>query len=275
MQIPSKNNFKSKKSIKVIKCRLCGARSRFLFYGKLIKKDVQYFDCQDCGYVQTEQPYWIEEAYSDSINVSDTGIMERNLENSKIVFLIALALGIKDSKIIDFAGGYGILVRLLRDLGLNAYWMDKYSENLLSRGFEYHSKINNCRLVTAFEVFEHLINPCEELEEMFSIAPLLLFSTELISDKVPSFDNWSYYGKEHGQHIGFFRLKTLSFLAEKYQKKFVTNGLNYHLFYNQKESQISIKLFRYLLKLKRLMPLFRFLFFKSKILSDNKYLSTL
>ncbi len=35
--------------------------------------------------MQTEDPYWHERAYSEAINDSDTGIMTRNLANSKIV----------------------------------------------------------------------------------------------------------------------------------------------------------------------------------------------
>ena len=32
-------------------------------YAKILKKDIAYFDCDQCGYVQTEEPFWLEEAY--------------------------------------------------------------------------------------------------------------------------------------------------------------------------------------------------------------------
>ena len=56
----------------------------------------------------------------------------------------------------------GILVRLLRDYGVEALWCDQYCENLLARGFEYNGECAD--LVTAFEVLEHFVNPLEELD---------------------------------------------------------------------------------------------------------------
>ena len=43
------------------------------------------------GYVQTEDPTWLDEAYASPINPSDTGIMDRNLSNVELV-LASLAL---------------------------------------------------------------------------------------------------------------------------------------------------------------------------------------
>ena len=71
---------------KLQKCRVCGAVTDYLWDGQLLDlTSVHYFECSHCGYVQTEDPYWHERAYSEAINDSDTGIMTRNLANSKIV----------------------------------------------------------------------------------------------------------------------------------------------------------------------------------------------
>jgi hypothetical protein len=40
----------------------------------LRKYDVQYFQCGGCGFLQTETPYWLDEAYSSAIVTADTGI---------------------------------------------------------------------------------------------------------------------------------------------------------------------------------------------------------
>ena len=37
--------------------------------------------CPKCGYVQTETPYWLEQAYVHAINRSDTGLLRRNARN--------------------------------------------------------------------------------------------------------------------------------------------------------------------------------------------------
>ena len=56
-------------------CRLCKCRNVFdIGEGVVLDIPVTYFECHDCGYVQTEYPHWIDRAYSDVIKASDTGI---------------------------------------------------------------------------------------------------------------------------------------------------------------------------------------------------------
>ncbi len=255
------------------KCRICNSESNFIFEGLLIENKVNYFECQNCGFVQTEEPYWLDKAYANPINVSDTGILKRCVENKKIILTLLMILGLKDSTVVDYAGGYGVLVRMLRDIGVDAYWADKYSPNLISKGFEYDEDKHDCNFLTAFEVFEHLVYPCKDIEKMFDIAPIILFSTELIDDKTPRLKDWWYYGTEHGQHIGFFKKKTLTYLATKYKKNFVSNGINYHIFYNEKKDLKILKFFKYIIKLKRFSLFFSPIFFKSKTIEDHNHLS--
>lgn len=228
---------------KVAKCRVCSGQANYLMVGQLIQLDVTYFECVDCSYVQTEEPSWLERAYSDAINVSDTGIMIRNEVNTKIVLATLFLLNSLHGKVVDCAGGYGILVRKLRDIGVEAYWSDRYCENLLAKGFEYTS--GNAELVTSFESFEHFVNPAQELDKMLEIAPNVLFSTELIANPAPAQSDWWYYGKEHGQHIGFFRVQTLQALATSRGKHLLTDGHSYHLISDKKISLASWRAARF------------------------------
>jgi hypothetical protein len=212
-------------------CRCCAEQSSQVFSATLLGNVVNYYDCPACGYVQTEAPYWLDKAYSSAINNCDTGIMLRNQANVGLVMATLNALNKKNGLVIDCAGGYGILVRLLRDRGVNALWSDPYCKNLLSVGFEHAGE--NAELVTAFEAFEHFVDPMAEAEKLFSIAPNLLISTELIATPAPALDQWWYYGPDHGQHIGFFRLQTIQTLAKKFNKHLVSNGIGCHLFTDQ------------------------------------------
>jgi hypothetical protein len=231
-------------------CRSCHGAVNQIFSGNLIGNNVIYYECQTCGYVQTEVPYWLEQAYAEAINTSDTGIMLRNQVNTRIVLGVAWLLGKLDGNLVDYAGGYGILVRLLRDLGLNALWFDPYCQNLLAKGFEF--KDEKADLVTSFEAFEHFVNPAEELDRLLCIAPNVLFSTELISDPTPTHDDWWYYGKEHGQHIGFFRIRTLEKLAQERGKYLVSNGASYHLI---SDKPINQMVWRLMIRFNKIMPI--------------------
>jgi hypothetical protein len=198
-------------------CTICGSPMDPVFSGKILKKyTAQYFQCKKCEYLCTENPYWLEEAYKNPINVTDTGIIARNISASKIVACIVFLFFKTDQKGLDYGGGYGILTRLMRDIGFDFYWWDPHTKNLFAQGFEYPHQCRDIGVITAFENFEHFLNPMEDLEKIFSISHNVIFSTEMIPDPVPKPGEWWYYGSEHGQHISFYSPHTLQTIAEKF-----------------------------------------------------------
>jgi hypothetical protein len=227
------------------RCRACNALTRPLRTVALIGIAVRLYECTECEYVQTEQPFWLDRAYASAINDSDTGILARNLTNARVVLTTLWMLGQLDSRVVDYAGGYGILVRLLRDEGVDALWSDAYCENLLARGFEHTGEA--AALVTAFEAFEHFVEPERELERMLHIAPNILLSTLILPTPAP--ESWWYYGEEHGQHVGLFRPRTLQRLAERHGRHLLTDGVSYHLL---AERPLSERRWRLLLRANRL-----------------------
>ena len=211
--------------------RVCKMQAEAFFSTVLLQKySVKYFKCSKCGYVQTEEPYWLEEAYNTPINDSDTGMIMSNLWLKNIKSTLIFFIFDSQGKFFDYGGGYGIFVRLMRDTGFDFYWQDKHTENLFARGFEFTDTENNLvELLTCFEAFEHFVEPAAELEKLLSVSRNILLSTEFIPDPPPSPDEWWYYGSEHGQHIGFFKKKTFEYLANKHSLYFYTNGQNIHL----------------------------------------------
>ena len=118
-------------------CRICTFSVSEVFSANLLKKySVKYFQCSKCGYVQTEDPFWLEEAYYSSINDSDTGMMMRNLWHRNVTTTLIYFLFNTKGQFLDYGGGYGVFVRLMRDIGFDYYWQDKYRENLFAQGFE-------------------------------------------------------------------------------------------------------------------------------------------
>jgi hypothetical protein len=214
-------------------CKICNSNTQQVFTSKILKKyDVKYFKCDNCGHLFTEEPFWLDEAYSRSINLSDTGLLDRNIYFSKIISLLIFFYFNKNGSFLDYAGGYGVFTRLMRDIGFDFYWHDPYTKNLFANGFEKDLKSNSgFELLTAFEVFEHLVNPKEELEKMLRFSNTIIFSTELMQQEVPDPKEWWYYGFNHGQHISFYTEKTLNTLANQFK-------LNY---YNVDEIHIVTK----------------------------------
>jgi hypothetical protein len=198
-------------------CRICSSQSQERFKAKILSKHgISYYFCENCGFLQTEAPFWLEEAYDESINLSDTGFLLRSLALAEIVSVVIYFLFDKSGRHLDFAGGHGLFTRRMRDIGFDFFWSDKYTANLLARGFEYRPEEGGIELITAFETFEHFTDPLAEIETMLPISRNILFTTDLLPDPVPDPTDWYYYGLEHGQHISFYSLKTLRFIAKKF-----------------------------------------------------------
>ena len=150
-------------------CKICQKDATPSIKNTILKKfNVQYFYCKNCDFLFTEYPFWLKEAYSSPINKSSIGMMQRNINNSVLVTNIIFYLFNKKLTFLDYAGGYGIFTRIMRDKGLDFKWQDIYTENILAKGFEYKDD-TNIELATAFEVFEHFVNLIEEIEKILKI----------------------------------------------------------------------------------------------------------
>lgn len=246
-------------------CKICKSVVNPIHRGKILNKYyIQYFQCPSCKFIQTEEPYWLNEAYSEAISVSDTGIIARNTNLSETSSIILSMLCHKDDKFLDYGGGYGIFTRIMRDKGFDFYWYDKYATNLVARGFEQENNYERYGAVTSFENFEHFENPIENLETIFGLTDLVLFSTELTPNTPYPPEKWWYYCLEHGQHISLFSRQSLEFIGEKYGYFLTTNNTNLHIF---SKIPISSKIFL-LEKIVRKIGLTSFFTYTPKTLRD-------
>ncbi len=141
-----------------------------------------YLD-ESCGFI------WLDEAYSDAIALTETGILARNLKNIRVVSVAMRANGLEQARGIDLGAGYGLLFRGLRDVGIDFHWSDPFAENLLARGFEADE--NPYDVAAAFEVLEHLPNPLAHLkatQSQFGYETLFFSATCFDRNKIPGPD---------------------------------------------------------------------------------------
>lgn len=215
------------------KCKICKDNTLKLFSASVLgKHNVCYYKCPACEFIQTEDPYWLDEAYSSAISELDVGLVSRNLKFSELLDPFLEKQWGKTALYLDHGGGYGLFVRMMRDRGFNFYRQDIYCQNLFASGFDITDirDNKNFSLITAFEVFEHLVEPIDEISAMFEEADSILFSTHLQPDKeIRSADDWWYFIPVTGQHISFYSERTISYIAEKFNKTLYTNKSNLHL----------------------------------------------
>lgn len=224
-------------------CPLCANQAEPAFSAQVLgDREANYCLCQNCGLLFADQPDWLDEAYRHPIARIDTGVMRRNLLNALRVTGILAFLFPRGARYLDFAGGYGVFTRLMRDIGFDYFWQDKYCANLLAKGFEREAG-QEYALVTAMEVLEHVPSPRAFVASIMEETGCdsLLFSTTLFEGTPPPRD-WHYYAFESGQHICFYQHRTMDFLASSLGMRYVHGG-DLHLFARR---VVSPRLFRLL-----------------------------
>lgn len=214
------------------KCKICYSVSEKIF-SKLILQtySADFFKCTNCGFVQTSDPVWLKEAYNSAITSLDIGLVGRNIKFSKVVSEIIDVCYPHAKIMLDYAGGYGMFVRLMRDLGFNFYRQDIYCENIFAKNFDLTDlKQKKFDLVTAFEVFEHFVDPLHELSEILKYSDELIFSTEILPENAKDMEDWWYLSTETGQHVSFYSTKALELIARKFEKKLYSKFNSLHVF---------------------------------------------
>lgn len=202
-------------------CRLCGGSLRAVFSKRLLHRHmVRYYECQGCGSLQTERPHWLDEAYSPENERYDTGALVRSMSNA--AFLHGLLARLDNARaVVDYGCGTGLLVRLLRDSGLDAWGCDKYSDSRLCLGFKLE-RLPREAVVNLSEVVEHFVEPAVEFERLFATDPtVLVLQTGLYTRADP---DWTYLAPEHGQHVFCFSPRGLQWLAQRYDRVLLACG---------------------------------------------------
>ena len=200
-------------------CRLCDGNTVFRFTRDATDGSrVEYRECSSCGSLQTQYPEWVIHGGCDPTLDLDTSRLERVLFHRSVIAALFKICGLstQTDKLLDWGGGYGLLVRALRDVGIDAYHYDAFQQNVFAVPFDF-DEYAFYKIVCAFEVWEHLIQPKKDLQKLFFLCPdILLVSTSRYYGQGP---DWPYLGPPKSGHIFFYGDRAFSWIANRFDYK--------------------------------------------------------
>jgi hypothetical protein len=223
------------------RCRLChGLVEKQFELTVLGRIETGYWRCRDCGSLQTDEPHWLADAYSESLTVSDVGAVRRCLTCRAVIWLVLRFLHMRRARLLDYGGGSGLLCRLLRDIGTDAWTFDPYGSGEYARLFRVDTAgvaPGSFEVVTAFEVFEHLPHPDDDLAKLFHLSPeVLIASTEPY--KTGYDESWWYLTPGTGQHVFLYSQAALQLIANRFGYSLQSVG-GWHIFTRRPIKPIS------------------------------------
>lgn len=205
-------------------CRLCDSKSNYMNTEKL---EEDYYHCPQCDLIFMDKKDVIstdseKERYEEHDNTHQNegyvnmfkDFIERAVEP---YFDFS-----KEAKVLEFGCGPGpVLADLLKEKGLKVDLYDPYffpDESYKSKEYD---------LITSTEVFEHLFNPAQEIENLLSILKengvmSVMTHFHKRGEKDFRFEDWWY--KWDKTHITFFSHKTMEWIANKYNLKILFIG---------------------------------------------------
>jgi methyltransferase family protein len=227
-----------------VQCRICGSSTRLAFTHQVLRKyDCSYYFCDNCGGLQTEDPYWLDEAIESPVPSADTGILRRNVYLARLTSVVLFFLFDRHGRFLDAAGGYGIFTRMMRDVGFDYYWTDKYAPNLTARGFDADVGPGGpYAAVTAFEVIQYPPDPVAFVAELLESTgtDTIIFTTELFAGAPPAPEAWWYYAFPTGQHLTFYQKSTLEFIGKRFGMRYYRSGV-LHIWTRAKLNPLALR----------------------------------
>lgn len=221
-------------------CPICTDKSVYFDEAQVLGKYLAVFSrCTSCGLVFANDPYWLNEAYVSVYADADLGAANRSISNAATATALIRMLRLGKRPGLDFGGGSGLFVRLMRDRGFDFWLREPYAENQFANGFEASDAMADY-VLTSFEVLEHLRDPHEALGPTLRAARLAVFSTQLLPDPPPQLTSWWYYQLDSGQHITLWTRQALCRFAATYGFR-ITSTMNLHVMSKSRVPKFALR----------------------------------
>jgi hypothetical protein len=204
-------------------CCICDKHVEYHLTLTLLNKyDVNFYRCSQCGFIQSEDPYWLEETNArpaSLIRRIDAGRKGRAAKNAKFMDGFLKNNKVSPEKYLDFGSGEeALFANEMRELGYKYYAMDGlYPPDNDIKG-TWRMKYG---AITAFETFKHLVDPRETFGRLAKKTNTIIIGTQRASFSQPPGPEWDYFNRRWGAHVSLYTLKSFKILGEEFGFKSV------------------------------------------------------
>lgn len=206
-------------------------------YLALAEIPIYYALCAKCGFCFAPELHtWPLDKFSEAIYNNDYVLVDpdyieaRPRANAGMLRSIFASLP-ATVRHLDYGGGNGELVRLLRESNWQSVSYDPFVDRRTSP-----TQLGEFELVTAFEVFEHVPDVqklMSDLRSLLSKDGLVMFSTLLSDGNIHPSQRLSWwYASPRNGHISLFSRKSLAILAQECGFNFGSFSDGFHVFFN-------------------------------------------
>ena len=225
-----------------IACKICDSKTSSILGIQILKQfEGRIRSCSNCGFQFVQDPPWLVDSFKTSLNQFDVGSADRSLIVAGFVRSIFSRKKASAVKILDFGGGDGLATRTLRDAGLDCRWEDPYCQPVFAVGPD-HSEINRFDLVFMSEVALHLTDPLETIKSLISRSDRLLMTAVVPPESITT--DWWYLMPQTGQHVAFYPVQTLKWIASDLSLYLLTDGKFFHQFSSVRPSLLERAMFK-------------------------------
>jgi hypothetical protein len=197
-----------------MKCLICDGNMLFhiakdyhgTIYKDVIKDIVEYYKCKECGLTVSKTHQLMSADVWSKLNYDLHHYEENNkrstnqppyLEQALLIKVLAENLIIDSNNILDYAGGYGSLSKVIEKyFGIN---LPVYEKFVHSKTFhKYVSELKNYNTVINSATFEHIFHRKEfdKINSLVDNSGVLILHT-VVCENIPSDSNWFYITPVH------------------------------------------------------------------------------
>jgi len=232
-------------------CKLCQSSKLILKFSKSLldgKIITDYYECLKCGLLQS---YHLDDASPDTlldlynaVEDLDTGAAWRQyVTATRIRQLVSVKLldYNKIGRVLEFGSGSGYLINLLRHLygwnviGYDPYTRPYYSDQCIFKEWQDVLDRGPFDLIIATEVFEHFVNPRDEitrLGEILNKNKSIIYITTGLYESEYTDSSWKYLVPKSAQHVSFYSKKSHQYILSMFGGGQLSKvGANYEWLY--------------------------------------------